>query len=212
MKSFWLRNSCFTYLYAQFITLFTSKFTALHKKWSFPFRISSVNVTKSAVSLRIWSHLLKKSIMENFIICAVLLTEDGGLLQRPPERNYFEKVHQNEITLKGDNQNIFIFNKMKTSQKEISKRLPILHFRNTSQKHVGAASIFNSSKLPQIRTTLTFRPWKLLRKMFFKLRTQFFVHRIYVKKSTLKWRRYFAHWNYVKQSTSKQGEIFAHRN
>ena len=55
--------------------------------------------------------------MENFIICAVLLTEDVGLLQRPPERNYFEKVHQNEITSKGNNQQIFIFNKTKTSQK-----------------------------------------------------------------------------------------------
>ena len=46
----------------------------LHKKWRFPIRISSVNVTKSAVvrrKLRIWSHLLKKSLMENFIFCAV---------------------------------------------------------------------------------------------------------------------------------------------
>ena len=41
-----------------------------HKRWSFPLRISSVNVTKSA--LRIWSHLLKKSLMENFIFCAVV--------------------------------------------------------------------------------------------------------------------------------------------
>ena len=39
-----------------------------HKKLSFPLRISSVNVTKSAVSsgfLWIWSDLLKKSLMEN---------------------------------------------------------------------------------------------------------------------------------------------------
>ena len=35
---------------------------SLHKKWSFPLRISSVNVTK---------HLLKKSLMENFIFYAV---------------------------------------------------------------------------------------------------------------------------------------------
>ena len=40
----------------------------VHKKWSFPWRISSVNVTK-----RIWSHLLKKLLMENFIFYAVLL-------------------------------------------------------------------------------------------------------------------------------------------
>ena len=39
----------------------------LHKKWSFPLRISLVNVTGK---LRIWSHLLKKSLMENFIFCA----------------------------------------------------------------------------------------------------------------------------------------------
>ena len=38
----------------------------LHKKWCFPLRIFSVNVTKSA------SHLLKKSLMENFIFCTVL--------------------------------------------------------------------------------------------------------------------------------------------
>ena len=40
---------------------------SLHKKRSFPLRISSVNVTKSAIFLRIWSHLLKKSSIENFI-------------------------------------------------------------------------------------------------------------------------------------------------
>ena len=35
----------------------------LHKKWSFPLKIYSVNVTKSTVSL-----------MENFIFCAVSMT------------------------------------------------------------------------------------------------------------------------------------------
>ena len=43
----------------------------MHKKSSFSLRISSVNVTKSAVSLWIWSHLLKKSLNENFSFCAV---------------------------------------------------------------------------------------------------------------------------------------------
>ena len=37
----------------------------LHKKWSFPWRISSVNVTKPAFPA--------KSLMENFIFCAVML-------------------------------------------------------------------------------------------------------------------------------------------
>ena len=41
------------------------------KKWSFLLNISSVNVAKSAVFLRIWSLLLKKSLKENFIFCAV---------------------------------------------------------------------------------------------------------------------------------------------
>ena len=46
----------------------------LHKKWSFPLIISPVNVTKSKGHGgfgHIWSHLLKKSLMENFIFCAV---------------------------------------------------------------------------------------------------------------------------------------------
>ena len=44
-----------------FIFLFViKKYVALHKKWIFP--------------LRIWSHLLKKSLMENFIFCAVFIT------------------------------------------------------------------------------------------------------------------------------------------
>ena len=40
----------------------------LHKKWSFSLRISSVNVTQSAVS---WRNLLKKSLTENFIFSVV---------------------------------------------------------------------------------------------------------------------------------------------
>ena len=37
----------------------------------------SVNVTKSADSWSHWSHLLKKSLMENFIFCAVLIITFG---------------------------------------------------------------------------------------------------------------------------------------
>ena len=36
----------------------------LNKKWSFPLKISSVNVTKSA---------RKKSLMESFVFCAAIL-------------------------------------------------------------------------------------------------------------------------------------------
>ena len=41
-----------------------NKYSHCTKKWSFRLRISSH-------LLRIWSHLLKKSLMENFIFCAV---------------------------------------------------------------------------------------------------------------------------------------------
>ena len=44
--------------------------TALHKKRSFPLRIYPVNVTKSEIS---WRNFLEKSLMENFIFCAVLV-------------------------------------------------------------------------------------------------------------------------------------------
>ena len=40
----------------------------LHKKWSLSLRISSVKISRK---LRIWSYLLKKSLIENFILCAV---------------------------------------------------------------------------------------------------------------------------------------------
>ena len=43
----------------------------LHKKWSFPLRISSVNVTKSAVSCRFGHIYWRKSLMENFIFCVM---------------------------------------------------------------------------------------------------------------------------------------------
>ena len=43
---------------------------SLHKKWSFPLRMSSVN-HQIRRFLRIWSHLLNKPLMENFIFCAV---------------------------------------------------------------------------------------------------------------------------------------------
>ena len=48
----------------------------LRKKWSFPLRIF-------CSFLRIWSHLLNKSLMENFIFCAVnKLPQVLGICQR----------------------------------------------------------------------------------------------------------------------------------
>ena len=46
------------------------------QKMKFPLQISLVNVTKILSFLRIWSHLLKKSVMENFIFCAVYYSHD----------------------------------------------------------------------------------------------------------------------------------------
>ena len=43
----------------------------LHKKSSFWLKISSVNVTETAVSCRNSEEILKKALMENFIFCAV---------------------------------------------------------------------------------------------------------------------------------------------
>ena len=60
---------------------------ALHKKWSFPLRISSVDVTKSAGN---WRNLLK-FLMENFIFCAVkaILTDSGEINSINLWFNYF---------------------------------------------------------------------------------------------------------------------------
>ena len=41
------------------------------QKMKFSLRISSVNVIKSAGNCGFWSHLLKKSFMENFSFCAI---------------------------------------------------------------------------------------------------------------------------------------------
>ena len=45
---------------------------SLHKKWSFP-KDFFIKCDQIRSFLRIWSHLLKKSLMENFILCAVSL-------------------------------------------------------------------------------------------------------------------------------------------
>ena len=60
----------------------------LHKKWSFPLRISSVNVTNPR-KLRIWSHLLKKSVIENFIFLWGFLAKSFTLdFVEYPEYNF----------------------------------------------------------------------------------------------------------------------------
>ena len=51
----------FEYFFKDTLKAYFANAIPLHKKWGFPLRISSVNVTKSACEL------LKKSLMENFI-------------------------------------------------------------------------------------------------------------------------------------------------
>ena len=64
----------------------------LHKKWSFPLRISAVISLFLSSFLQIWSCLLKNSLMENFIFCAVY---DKVFFQ---PINYF---HNKDHVLKG---------------------------------------------------------------------------------------------------------------
>ena len=80
---------------------------SLHKKWSFPLRISSVNVTKS--------HLLKKSLMENFIFCVVndtkLFRFNLNVLKQLLERKrtYLENLAENaSFTFLAYNMNIIV--------------------------------------------------------------------------------------------------------
>ena len=55
------------------LSLFISQIiiTTLHKKSSFPLRIFFSKCNQIRSFLRIWLHLLKKSLIENFIFCAV---------------------------------------------------------------------------------------------------------------------------------------------
>ena len=46
---------------------------ALHKKWSFSIKDLLSKRDEIRMKLRIWLDLLKKSLMENFTFCAVLL-------------------------------------------------------------------------------------------------------------------------------------------
>ena len=77
----------------------------VRKKLSFPLRIYSVNVTKSAVFsfLRIWSHFLKKSLMENFIFCVVVFAWDGKRIMHVYEGKDIGK-HEGTCTCVGKNE------------------------------------------------------------------------------------------------------------
>ena len=63
----------------------------LHKKWNFPLRISSVKYFFSF--LWISSHLLKKSLTENFIFCEVLWQGPKYILHLSANTFNYNLVH-----------------------------------------------------------------------------------------------------------------------
>ena len=72
------QNSFLAFIYP--FSVFTGFFNhamfymlSLHKKWGFPSRIFFSKYDQICKKLRICSHLLKKSLMENFFFCAVCL-------------------------------------------------------------------------------------------------------------------------------------------
>ena len=95
------------------------------------------------------------------------------------ERNYLEKVHQNDIKSKRDIQTTLVFNISKTYQKEILKQPQLFTFKNhikicvTSVFHLNFNKKFTETRLifcpaksgrkKYIKTTLIFRSSKLRR-------------------------------------------------
>ena len=55
------------------LTLLVKKQHSLHKKMKFPIKDFFSRCDQIRRKLRIWSHLLKKPLMENFIFCAVII-------------------------------------------------------------------------------------------------------------------------------------------
>ena len=102
------------------------------------------------------------------------------------ERNYLEKVHQNNIKSKSKRgiQTTWGFNISNLIKKRYQNDHNFLPFKITSK--------YAQKNTPKQR-------W-------------FFVQRSQVKKSTSKRRRYFAHRSYAEQSTSKQRWFFAHQD
>ena len=93
---------------------------SLHKKWSFPLRISSVNVTKSAVFLRIWSHLLKKYLMENFTFVPCLSNiYDGAFIRWLfSQKNSIKGVWESPEFTSGCSLNFSVFKKAGNNSEE----------------------------------------------------------------------------------------------
>ena len=89
MTDFWRKNLTiinnvkkykFSFPYNTFVSY------TLQKNWSFPLRIFSVNVTQTVVSCGL-GHLLKKSLIENFIFCVVIFVN----------KNFFSRIYRDGI-------------------------------------------------------------------------------------------------------------------
>ena len=107
------------------------------------------------------------------------------------------KKHWNKITSKRDAQRIFIFNKSKTFQKEISKGPRFFVF----QKHIKISTL----KLCRFSVH-----WYCIKKV--NQSDVFFIDWNYFEKSTSNWRRFFAHWNYVRACWLKWIWFFLNKN
>ena len=58
----------------------STRYTAQKMKFSIKHLFSECDQIRR--KLRFWSHLLKKSLIENFILCAVILSESWQLVQQ----------------------------------------------------------------------------------------------------------------------------------
>ena len=64
------------------------RFTSTAQKMKFSIKDFLSKCDQIRRFLRIWSHLLKKSLMENFIFCAVILCPRGRGIYRPGKIAY----------------------------------------------------------------------------------------------------------------------------
>ena len=73
LNDFFYPNQYVTQIYLNVANFFRKKLyiRSLHKKWSFPLKNFFSKCDQIHSFLWIWSQLLKKSLMENFIFCAV---------------------------------------------------------------------------------------------------------------------------------------------
>ena len=64
----------------------------LYKKWSFPIKDFFSKCDQIHSFLRICSHLLKKSLIENFICCAVRSTSKQIITSQKKKTNFYQNI------------------------------------------------------------------------------------------------------------------------